>query len=94
MKERLFLYLRQREEKNGIEKIAALVKKRIENPEKQILCIGHCDCIQDAVYLKDLILRDVKFKNVIINDAGPVIGTYAGPDTIAAFFLGRERQFA
>lgn len=67
------------------------LKKRIVEPEQQVIAISHGDCIKDAEHLRDIILKDVKVKDVIINDVGPVIGSHSGPGTVALFFLGDKR---
>ena len=38
-----------------------------------------------------MILEEVKFKNVIINYVGNVVGAHAGPGVLAAVFLGSNR---
>ena len=37
------------------------------------------------------ILQEVKFKDVIINYVGNVVGAHAGPGVLAAIFLGKNR---
>jgi fatty acid-binding protein DegV len=41
--------------------------------------------------LKEMIAEKVKFNEVFIQYVGPVIGTHAGPDTLAVCFLGKPR---
>lgn len=61
------------------------------NPEEQVIAISHGDCLEDAKYLEQLILKEYKVKDVIMNNIGPVIGTHSGPGTVALFFLGKHR---
>jgi DegV family protein with EDD domain len=49
------------------------------------------DCIEDAEYLKSLILSETTPKDMVINSLGPVIGTHTGPGLVGLFFLGKER---
>ena len=67
------------------------LKEMIINPESQIIFITHGDCIEDAEYLKGLILSEFKVKDVIINFVGPGIGAHSGPGTLALFFLADKR---
>jgi len=38
------------------------------------------------------IIKNIKVKEVLINQIGPVVGTHGGPGAIAVFFWGKERQ--
>jgi len=68
-----------------------MLEERIVEPEKQVIAISHGDCLDDALYLKELVLGKVKVKDLIINNIGPVIGSHSGPGTVALFFLGEHR---
>lgn len=77
--------------KKSLKALAQRLKEGIVDPENQVIAISHGDCLDDAVYLRDLILEDVNVKDVIINNVGPVIGSHSGPGTVALFFLGQSR---
>ncbi len=78
--------------KKAIGRLAELVAERIESPEDQTVCICHGDCLDEAEYLKGLLIDTVGPKDVFINFIGPVVGTYGGPGAMAVFFMGSERQ--
>lgn len=78
--------------KKAVNKLAEILIDKIEKPEEQIIAIGHGDCIEDAINLKNEILSKIKVKDVIINYIGPVIGTHGGPGAMDIFFYGKERQ--
>lgn len=67
------------------------VKEKAVNSENETLYICHGDCLEDAETLKSMILEEVKFKNVVINYVGNVIGAHAGPGVLAVLFLGNNR---
>ena len=67
------------------------VKEKATNNENETLYICHGDCLEDAKALKNMILEEVKFKNVVINYVGNVIGAHAGPGVLAVLFLGKNR---
>lgn len=67
------------------------VKEKATNNENETLYICHGDCLEDAKALKNMILEEVKFKNVVINYIGNVIGAHAGPGVLAVLFLGKNR---
>ncbi len=54
--------------------------------------ISHGDCYDDAAELEARIKKDLGVKNVTVGYIGPVIGSHAGPDTIAVFFRGKDRS--
>lgn len=66
-------------------------KDRVINPEEQTIFINHGDCLEDAKYLKNLLMNEVKVKNVVINYVGPVIGTHTGPGILCIAYIGRSR---
>ena len=67
------------------------VREKAVDTENEILYICQGDCLEEAETLRDMILEEVKFKNVIINYVGNVIGAHAGPGVLAAVFLGSNR---
>lgn len=77
--------------KKSLKALAQRLFDEIVNPEEQVIAISHGDCLEDANYLRELILSSVKVKDVIINNVGPVIGSHSGPGTVALFFLGHSR---
>jgi DegV family protein with EDD domain len=89
---RVMALLKVRGRKGSIAKLAETLAERIENPEEQTIAICHGDCIEDALDLKESILKLVKVKDVIINYTGPAVGTHGGPGNLAIFFMGKERQ--
>jgi DegV family protein with EDD domain len=78
--------------KSSINKLAEIVAERIQNPEEQTIAVCHGDCIEEALKLKENIIKLVKVKDVIINYTGPAVGTHGGPGNLAVFFMGKERQ--
>ena len=67
------------------------VKEKAVNIDNETLYICHGDCLEDAEILKNMILEEVNFKNVVINYVGNVIGAHAGPGVLAVLFLGENR---
>lgn len=53
--------------------------------------ISHGDCREEAEYLADILKTSYGVHNVYINYIGAVIGSHAGPGTIALFFMGERR---
>ena len=61
------------------------------NIADQEVFISHGDCLADAEYVAGKIKEKFGVKTVYINHIGPVIGTHAGPGTVALFFLATKR---
>lgn len=59
--------------------------------KNDVVFISHGDCIEDANYLADRMRNELGVKHVEINFIGSVIGSHAGPGTLALFFLGNAR---
>jgi EDD domain protein, DegV family len=77
--------------KKSLKALAERLEEMIVNPEEQVIAISHGDCLKDVEYLKELIFKKCKVKDIIVNNVGPVIGSHSGPGTVALFFLGENR---
>ena len=53
--------------------------------------ICHGDCLEDAQLLETMLKEKYGTKKVFIYYIGAVIGSHAGPGTMAVFFLGKNR---
>ena len=56
----------------------------------EMVFISHADCLEDARKLEQM-MRQQGAKNVMISNLGAVIGSHAGPGTLALFFMGQHR---
>ena len=71
-----------------------LVKKLVELGEgfhNEVAFITHGDCLADAEMLKKMVLEKTNVKEVMLGNLGAVIGSHAGPGTLALFFMGKQR---
>ena len=59
--------------------------------KNEIVLISHCDCIEDAEFVGNLITERFGITNIVYNYINTVIGSHSGPGTVALFFLGDER---
>ena len=74
--------------------IEALVKKMDElgkGYDNRTVFICHGDCLEEAERLKALVLQREGVENVFVGNLGAVIGSHAGPGTLALFFMGQHR---
>lgn len=77
--------------KKAIKGLLEEFQNRVINPEEQTIFISHGDCIEDAEYLKKLVMNEGKVKDVVINYVGPVIGAHTGPGILCIAYIGISR---
>ncbi len=58
---------------------------------EDVVFLAHADTLDDANFVKDLILKEFSVKEVVVNSLGTVVGAHVGPGTVALFFMGKER---
>ncbi|MBR4072332.1 MAG: DegV family protein [Clostridia bacterium] len=88
---KLYVTGKERGRKASMEKLLEEVKEKAVNIENQPVFIVHGDCENDANYLAEEIKSRFGVKEVVINYIDPVIAAHAGPETLAIFFIGKER---
>lgn len=75
--------------------LKALAQKvgELEAEKDQMIFISHADCTEDAEYVKQNIVEMYGWdpEKIVLSVVGPVIGSHAGPGTVALFFRGRNR---
>ena len=77
--------------KNALEAVAKKLADDGLPGENETVFISHGDCLEDAEYVAKICKEKYGVKNVIISYVGAVIGSHAGPGTVAFFFLGKHR---
>lgn len=53
--------------------------------------ISHGDCLEDAEFVKNMILQRFPNVKITVNYIGPVIGSHSGTGTLAIFYKGEKR---
>lgn len=77
--------------KASLKKLAEYFSENNDISDGEPVFISHGDSIEDANYLKNLILEVRPNIEVYINYIGPVIGAHSGQGTIALFYKGKNR---
>lgn len=77
--------------KKSIRILMEHMKEKVVNPQDQVVFISHGDCEEEAIWLKKLIIEELKVKDVLINPIGAAVGSHSGPGTMALFFIGNNR---
>ena len=65
-------------------------EKFADEPQKQTMFISHADSEKDALWLAERLREKLGVPEVMISQIGPIVGSHAGPGTVALFFLDRD----
>ena len=79
--------------KSALNTLVSLVCDNIVNPEEQIIGIAHADAYEDSLYVMEEIRKRVKLRGFINTSYDYCTGSHVGPDTIALFFMAKDREF-
>ena len=71
-----------RGEGNSLKKLITLVESKIKDKEEKVLFIGHANCPEKAQKVREVMEKDVKYKDVVICEIGSVMGTYTSKGAI------------
>lgn len=77
--------------KMAVRKLADTVVEKIKNPDEQMVFISHCDVEEEAISLKNY-LMEKGIKNIEIYYYDLITGAHIGPDSIAIFYIGENRD--
>lgn len=87
-------YKNVRGRKAALNTLINLVCNNIINPEQQIIGIAHADAYEDSLYVMEQIQKKIKVRDFINTSYDFCTGSHVGPDTIALFFIGKDRELA
>ena len=62
------------------------------NKENQIIGIAHADAYEDSLYVMEEIKKRLKLRGFINTSYDYCTGSHVGPDTIALFFMAKDRE--
>ena len=72
---------------NSLKKILDYVDNNINQPSDRVLAIAHAYCNDKAVKIKESLESKYDFKEIIIAEIGPVMGTYTSEGAILVSIL-------
>lgn len=87
-------YKNCRGRKAALNELIELTCRNIVDPEKQTLGIAHADAYEDALYVMNAIKSRIPVRDFINTSYDFCTGSHVGPDTIAVFFMGKDRELA
>lgn len=76
--------------RNALLRVASLAKERVINPEKQICYVCEADARPEDLELLVGQLKQIGFKDVVVQKLGPIISASCGPATIGVYYKGQE----
>lgn len=79
--------------KQSIAYLAKMAKEQIVESEFDRLFISHGDCLEDAEYLRSLLVQELGIpeEKVEVHMLDMVIGAHTGPGVVTVFFYGEKR---
>lgn len=83
---KLYVENKVRGNKKSEEYMIAKINDTMDEEEHTVF-IGHGDCEERAIALKEKLLEKTKAENIRITKIGPIIGSHTGPGMLAVLFL-------
>ena len=83
--------IKTRGRKASIEALAKKLDELSGSYDNSTVFVCHADCLKEAKQLEALLLQRPGVEKVFIGNLGAVIGSHAGPGTLAVFFMGENR---
>ena len=78
--------------KLSIKKLVKQCAEYIREPEKQIVYLTHSNCYEDALNMREMLINE-GIPNVEVYDYDLVTGSHLGPNALAVFYIGENRDF-
>ena len=87
----LISMVKARGRKAAIKTLVGKMGELGEGWDNSTVFICHADCIDDANTLAETVKANYGVQEAFIGNLGAVIGSHAGPGTLALFFMGNEK---
>lgn len=71
-----------RGDNNSLKKVVENVSSSIKRGEVKSLAIAHANCLDKALKVKEMMLKNHNFKSIMISEVGAVMGTYASKGAV------------
>ena len=78
--------------KSALNTLVSLLLDNIVDPENQILGIAHADAYEESLYIMNRSTEKIKVRGFINTTYDMCTGSHVGPETIAIFFMGKDRE--
>ena len=88
---KIVVYDKVRGKKKALEALAEIYDKTVDDRSAPI-GIAHADAYEDSLYVMEEIKKRVKLRGFINTSYDYCTGSHVGPDTIALFFMAKDRE--
>ena len=78
--------------KKALRTLADIFARTVTDPASQTIGIAHSGCLDDALFLRDLIAAQHGIEDFMIVGYEPGTGAHVGPGTVALFFYGKDEK--
>ena len=85
-------YKKCRGRKAALNTLVSLVCETIIVPKEQIIGIAHADSYEDSLYVMEEIQKRIQVREFINTSYDYCTGSHVGPDTIALFYMAKDRE--
>ncbi len=85
-------YKKCRGRKAALNTLVSLVCETIIDPKEQIIGIAHADSYEDSLYVMEEIQKRIQVRGFINTSYDYCTGSHVGPDTIALFYMAKDRE--
>ena len=85
-------YRKCRGRKAALNTLVSLVCETIIDPKEQIIGIAHADSYEDSLYVMEEIQKRIQVREFINTSYDYCTGSHVGPDTIALFYMAKDRE--
>lgn len=75
----------------ALDELVRQMRERVGGQNNSTIFLSHGDCLEDAVYVRDQVCKQMGIADSLIHMVGPSIGAHSGPGTVALFFLADRR---
>lgn len=85
-------YKKCRGRKAALNTLVSLVCETIIDPKEQIIGIAHADSYEDSLYVMEEIQKRIQVREFINTSYDYCTGSHVGPETIALFYMAKDRE--
>jgi len=76
----------------ALREMADIMQKKLAGHQNEIVMISHANAADDAQTLAQRVTEKTGIKNILIQNAGPIIGSHVGSGMVSLFFVGELRN--
>ena len=76
--------------RTSLVELVNMAKESVLNAQDQTIYVVHADTQADAEFVKELLVKELNPKEVVVTPMGPIIGVSTGPGTIGVYAKGKK----